>query len=109
MSDKESIHELTGYWGPMEALAQVRAQSGASLREAFNAMRDARGDQEEALRLLREGRSQEWLDNRRVEIAKEREYEELHKESLQERFDEEMYYANLRTIGLKEELDSLGY
>ena len=56
----------------------------------------------------RRGGARKWLDNRRIELAREIEYERYHKESLRERFEQEMYYADKWIAEPQKELDSLG-
>ena len=106
MSENETIGESLRLEDLFRATQQLMRESDASFMDAKDALSEAVYDMYQARRLLKEWK--EDPENRRAEIAQRIEWEEYHKESLRERFEQEMYYANKRIAELKEKLEDVG-
>jgi DNA-binding transcriptional MerR regulator len=98
MTEGKTLAEIFGLGSPIKAIKQLRDESGASLQDARAALKDADFDVELALQLLKDRGQWETPESRKVQIAQHLEFLEEHKQSLRERFEEEMAFAD-REIG----------
>jgi hypothetical protein len=69
-------------------------ESGASLQDARAALKDADFDVEVALQLLKDRGQWETPESRKVQIAEHIEFLEEHKQSLRERFEEDLAFVD---------------
>jgi DNA-binding transcriptional MerR regulator len=107
MTERKPLTEIFGLGNPIRAIKQLRDESGASLRDAQAALKDAAFDLEEARRLLKERGQSETPESRKVQITQEIKDLEEHKRFLRERFEEEMAFMDRSIMRARKKLQSI--
>jgi DNA-binding transcriptional MerR regulator len=107
MTEGKTLAEIFGLGSPIKAIKQLMDESGASLRDARAALEDADFDVEVAVQLLKDRGQWETPESRKVQIAEHIEFLEEHKQSLRERFEEDMAFADRMIRRARKTLQSI--
>jgi DNA-binding transcriptional MerR regulator len=94
MTEGKTLAEIFGLGSPIKAIKQLMDESGASLQDARAALKDADFDVEVALQLLKDRGQWETPESRKVQIAQHIQFLEEHKQSLRERCEEDIAFAD---------------
>jgi hypothetical protein len=95
MTEGKTVSEILGFGNRIEAIRRLKDESGASLQDTKAALEDADFDVEVALQLLKDRGQWETPESRKVQIVQHIEFLEEHKQTLPERFEEEMAVTDL--------------
>ena len=104
MTEGKTVSEIFGLGNPM-AIKRLKDESGASLKDAQVALKDANFDIEEARRLLKE-RGQETPKTREVWLTEHIEGLEEHKRFIREQYEKDMADVDRSIAKAKKKLAS---
>jgi translation elongation factor EF-Ts len=94
MTQGRTLAEIFGLGSRIKAIKQLRDESGASVHDAQAALKDADFDVEVALQLLKDRGQWKTPESRKVQIAQHIQFLEEHKQSLRERCEEDIAFAD---------------